>query len=352
MRSVHDRGVGGNPPSHERGDLDRITNRGASLGLAIALLGELSSCSLPWVERARRASSSPANTPAIGVHPKYTFVGHGTPKPNVAASTARRERSRIRGSRCYGPDQIQTAYDIKPLYAKAFTGAGRTIVIIDASGARDHAGPRPSTAPGACPIRSSTCSRRSEWFDDRRQQAFGWALETSLDVEWARMRRTEGEDRPDRRQDQQRRGHPEGDEVRRRPQPRRRALHKLWGGRELRGPRPRCRSSTRISSHAKVASRADAVRLLRRLRPINRAAVTDAPPFQAAKLAGQLSRRRPWWAGRSSTRRRCGRMPGALPIVDPGGKYIKETTWNDPTSAPAAAASPCSSSARTSRRRS
>jgi hypothetical protein len=35
---------------------------------------------------------------------------------------------------CYGPNQIRAAYGIQPLLNKGVTGAGRTIVIIDAYG--------------------------------------------------------------------------------------------------------------------------------------------------------------------------------------------------------------------------
>lgn len=33
---------------------------------------------------------------------------------------------------CYGPPQIRAAYDVQPLLDRGITGAGRTIVIVDA----------------------------------------------------------------------------------------------------------------------------------------------------------------------------------------------------------------------------
>ena len=38
------------------------------------------------------------------------------------------------GISCYTPLQYWTAYDLNPLYGEGVTGAGRTIVIVDAFG--------------------------------------------------------------------------------------------------------------------------------------------------------------------------------------------------------------------------
>src|SRR5712691_3563137 len=35
---------------------------------------------------------------------------------------------------CYSPNYIQTAYNFNPLYAQGITGAGQTVVIVDAFG--------------------------------------------------------------------------------------------------------------------------------------------------------------------------------------------------------------------------
>ena len=35
---------------------------------------------------------------------------------------------------CYGPDQLQTAYNEHPLFNAGITGAGQTIVIVDSFG--------------------------------------------------------------------------------------------------------------------------------------------------------------------------------------------------------------------------
>jgi subtilase family serine protease len=85
---------------------------------------------------------------------------------------------------CYSPVQIQRAYDLPALYAKGYTGAGKTIVIVDSFGsttvrhdlavfdAAFHLPPPPSfdiiQPAGAVPHPNS-----------------GWAGETDLDVEYA-----------------------------------------------------------------------------------------------------------------------------------------------------------------------
>ncbi len=87
---------------------------------------------------------------------------------------------------CYGPDQMRIAYGTQLLADKGYTGAGRTIVIIDAYGS-------PTLA-------SDVANFDSVWgLPTTNLQTFtpfgidptspdnadGWAAETSLDVEWA-----------------------------------------------------------------------------------------------------------------------------------------------------------------------
>ena len=68
-----------------------------------------------------------------GAHPvtgriiPHVFVGGQAP-PTTAACQANI------GIACYGPTQLQTAYDLKPLYANGLDGRGKTIVIVDSFG--------------------------------------------------------------------------------------------------------------------------------------------------------------------------------------------------------------------------
>jgi subtilase family serine protease len=94
------------------------------------------------------------------------------------------------GVACYGPTQLQQAYDLKPLYQVGLNGSGKTIVIVDAYGSptiqqdlaqfdADSALPPPPsfkviTPDGPIPA-----------FDPTNDEMTGWAGETSLDVEYA-----------------------------------------------------------------------------------------------------------------------------------------------------------------------
>ncbi|MBV9856477.1 MAG: S53 family peptidase [Streptosporangiaceae bacterium] len=90
--------------------------------------------------------------------------------------------------RCYSPPQYQVAYDLRPLYARGITGAGRTIVIVDPFGSptighdlavfdRQWGLPNPVLNVYKTPGRHP--------FDPASAPMRGWAEETTLDVEYA-----------------------------------------------------------------------------------------------------------------------------------------------------------------------
>jgi len=93
------------------------------------------------------------------------------------------------GGRCYQPFQMQAAYNYAGLLSQGIDGSGKTIVIIDAFGSPTIAAdlhdfdvefglPDPNfsiiTPAGSPPA-----------FDVNDGNMFGWAIETSLDVQWA-----------------------------------------------------------------------------------------------------------------------------------------------------------------------
>jgi subtilase family serine protease len=93
------------------------------------------------------------------------------------------------GVRCYGPTQIETAYNTGPLYAHGINGAGETIVIVDAFGAPtiraelryfDKAYGLP--APPSFRIMQFGAVKP---YTPSTPTATGWAIETSLDVEYS-----------------------------------------------------------------------------------------------------------------------------------------------------------------------
>jgi subtilase family serine protease len=96
---------------------------------------------------------------------------------------------RALGFSCYQPAQLQKAYNLAPLYADGFNGAGRTIVIVDSFGsptikadlkAFDQAFnlPDPPSLDIITPAGPVT-------FDNTNPDMLGWAGETTLDVEWS-----------------------------------------------------------------------------------------------------------------------------------------------------------------------
>ena len=99
------------------------------------------------------------------------------------------------GISCYQPAQFQKAYDLQPLYRAGLTGAGQTIVIVDAFGSPTIAADlqhfdqtfglpdppsfqeiEPAGAVPAFPADPFGAADRS-----------GWAVETTLDVEWSHV---------------------------------------------------------------------------------------------------------------------------------------------------------------------
>ena len=92
---------------------------------------------------------------------------------------------------CYDPGQFETAYDEQPLFSRGITGAGQTIVIVDAFGSptiqSDLATfdstfdlPTPPSFKIIRPDRQPVPP-----FDPNDATMTGWAGETTLDVEWS-----------------------------------------------------------------------------------------------------------------------------------------------------------------------
>jgi subtilase family serine protease len=102
----------------------------------------------------------------------------GAKPPTIAQCKA------SQGVPCYGPPQLQAAYDMTPLYKAGHEGQGKTVVIVDAYGSptikTDLAGfdkgynlPAPPSFKIITPEGKPTSGNSS------------WAGETTLDVEWA-----------------------------------------------------------------------------------------------------------------------------------------------------------------------
>jgi subtilase family serine protease len=136
-------------------------------------------------------SLSPSAFAGGNVRPKIVVAAQ---VPTVTADATARfacELEAFTGSRltCYGPDAIRSAYGVDSLLAAGFDGTGETIVLIEAFGSptleadlaafdADFSLPAPPSItqirmPGSQPI------------DITDPNQLTWALETSLDVQWA-----------------------------------------------------------------------------------------------------------------------------------------------------------------------
>ena len=154
---------------------------GAAVGLAAIAVGAV------FGGRAAFANSvAPMKGHQIKVHPTIQQV---TKDPNaVHFSCQDRPIDGSAGARCYQPGQIQAAYGVTPLLNKGITGAGRTIVIVDA-----YTNPYIPTdlamfdSMFGLPAANFTqiAPYGAPAFDINDGNQVGWAEEITLDVLWA-----------------------------------------------------------------------------------------------------------------------------------------------------------------------
>jgi subtilase family serine protease len=150
------------------------------------LLGAVASLALIAAFGALGASrAAPASRVAVATPMSIVLGGaHWAQPPTTAQCVVQT------GFACYRPKQFQQAYNLKPLYARGLNGAGKTIVIVDSFGSPTiradlatfdrafHLPPPPRfrvlQPVGAVPA-----------FDPSNSTMVGWAIETSLDVEYS-----------------------------------------------------------------------------------------------------------------------------------------------------------------------
>lgn len=119
----------------------------------------------------------------VHLHPIADHVGSASAAPLTTAQCEQQFQIA-----CYGPQQIETAYDLAPLFAHGNAGQGQTIAIVDSFGSptiqhdlkvfdRTYGLPDPNLTiiQPAGPVPP---------YDGSPNRA-GWAGETNLDVEWS-----------------------------------------------------------------------------------------------------------------------------------------------------------------------
>jgi subtilase family serine protease len=146
----------------------------------LAALLALSSCALntPSLNDAQTPGSATSTPSATSPY-----------KPSPQAAQALAECGAGVPGGCFSPEQVQTFYDLNPLYAKGFDGKGMTIIIIDSFGSptikqdlqtfdQTFGLPDPPSFDVEYPLGQVT-------IDPTSSDQAGWEGETTLDVEWA-----------------------------------------------------------------------------------------------------------------------------------------------------------------------
>jgi len=148
---------------------------------AAAALSALSASGVVGTAASARTAVRPAVAVPAGIH----VINTGLQLPAPISTT---DCQADFGIACYTPVQYRVAYHLNPLYHQGITGAGKTIVIVDSYGSPT--------------IRSDIKTFDAEFgfpnpnlkieqfgtippFDPTNETMVGWAVETTLDVEYA-----------------------------------------------------------------------------------------------------------------------------------------------------------------------
>ncbi len=179
---------GSGPDGSGRGDRRAARGRGpraawwaaagaAAAGLALAA-GPTASVTATSAASATTGATTVARPAVVGHVAARSMVA---PVPTSTCQT-------LLGIACYSPLQLRSAYDMAPAYRAGYTGAGRTIVIVDSFGSPtvqhdlnvfDRQWGLPHTTVQI--VRHGNVPP----FDPTNDTEVGWAQETTLDVEYA-----------------------------------------------------------------------------------------------------------------------------------------------------------------------
>ena len=162
--------------------MQRVTTR-IRVGMLAAVGGALVVAFLPVAvtTTAQAASASHKMIPAIGASPKFAFAGQASPSTGLFTCQAPASATNV--VPCFGPQQIRAAYNVP----SNLTGAGRTIVIIDAFGDPTVQSDL-NTFDAQFGLPNTTINvinPNGAVFDATNPDDVDWAGEISLDTQWA-----------------------------------------------------------------------------------------------------------------------------------------------------------------------
>ena len=181
--------------SHKGRDGQSNSRRRVPALAAVTILGLLAATSPVVVGGSATSPSSDRSlSSVVRISPDEVYVGSGAPKalttigqgPPTTAECLSQD-----GVPCYQPFQIQSAYDLQPLFNQGIDGKGQTIVIVDAFGSPtaakdlavfDRAFGIP--APPSFKVIQPAGAVPPYVADSLRE---GWAGETDLDIEYSHV---------------------------------------------------------------------------------------------------------------------------------------------------------------------
>ena len=157
---------------------------GLAVGAAALAIGVIAAAAPAGSAVTKSAASAAAGTPTIVIKPGVIHPMAGMSAPSQANCVA------LGFYHCITPQQVETAYNLAPLYRHGITGKGETIVIVDSFGSptikkdlavfdRQFKLPAPPSIKIIAPAGTIP-----KWNPDNSDMT-GWGGETTLDVEYA-----------------------------------------------------------------------------------------------------------------------------------------------------------------------
>ena len=135
------------------------------------------------------SATTAGHTATAGAQIRIKPGVHALRKATAQPPTTTQCESQL-GIACYGPTQIQAAYNEGPLFRNGITGKGKTIVIVDAFGSPTiktdlKTFDKQYGIPNAPSVKVIAPAGKIPAWDPGNADMAGWAGETTLDVEYA-----------------------------------------------------------------------------------------------------------------------------------------------------------------------